>query len=248
MKITNAQIAISSICLIMAFAITLQIRSVSHNRIQSPENTRSAELISLLQMEKERNENLQTQLYALKDDLYQYQEKAATSSDYSKVLSSQLQRAEVLAWLTAVEGPGVIVTVKDSSLPSGAGSNPNDYIAHDLDILWIINELNDAGAEAIQINGERVVATSEIRCAGATISINNNRFAAPFEIMAIGDSANMENALMMRGGVYDALKSYGLDIVVKKSTKLTVNAYKGNINFVYATPVQEEPAKKEGQQ
>ena len=43
MKITNAQIAISSICLIMAFAITLQIRSVSHNRIQSPENTRSAE-------------------------------------------------------------------------------------------------------------------------------------------------------------------------------------------------------------
>lgn len=248
MKITQAQIAIGSICLIMAFTITLQIRSVSHNRIKSPETERSTELIALLQMEKEKNENLQSQLLTAKEDLYQYQQEAAVSSDYSKVLSSQLQRAEVLAGLTAVEGPGLIVTVKDSSLPSGANSNPNDYIVHDLDILWIINELNDAGAEAMQINGERVVSTSEIRCAGATVSINNNRVSAPFEIMAIGDSTNMENALMMRGGVYDGLKSYGLEIVVKKSTKLNINAYKGNINFVHAKPVQEEPTKKEGDQ
>ena len=248
MKMTNAQIAIGSICLIMAFAITLQIRSVSYNRVNNPEASRAADLTRQLREEKDKNEALMAQLYTLKDDLQEFKEEAATSSDYSKVLSNQLKRAEILAGLTAVEGAGLIVTVRDSRQPSMSNVDPNLYIVHDTDILWIMNELNDAGAEAIQINGERVVSTTEVRCAGSTISINNNRFAEPFEIMAIGDAANMENALMMRDGVYDNLRGYGVDITVKKASKLTINAYKGNINFSHATAVQESPAKKEGQQ
>ncbi|MDR0405940.1 MAG: DUF881 domain-containing protein, partial [Clostridiales bacterium] len=105
-------------------------------------------------------------------------------------------------------------------------------------ILWLINELCDAGAEAIQLNGERIVATTEIRCAGSTVSVNNNRYAEPFEITAIGDSANMENALLMRDGVYDTLRGYGIEITVKKAGKVTVNAYRGNIAFKHAMPVQ----------
>ena len=66
------------------------------------------------------------------------------------------------------------------------------YIIHDDDLLRVINELRAAGAEAIAINGERIVAMSEIRCAGPTLSVNNNRSAPPYEIKAIGNPNNLE--------------------------------------------------------
>ena len=120
--------------------------------------------------------------------------------------------------------------------------HPNLNIINDSDILSAINELRDSGAEAISLNGERIVATSEVRCAGSTVSVNNNRYAEPFEIKAIGDSANMENALLMRDGVYDTLTAYGLEVNIKKATKVVVGNFNGTMNYKYATAV-----KKEGQ-
>lgn len=244
MKLTHAQIAIGSICLIMAFAITLQIRSVSYNRVNNAETTRAADLQQQLREAKDNNTTLLEKVLQLQNDLSEYKAEAATSSDYSKVLSKQLERAELLAGLTAVEGSGVIVTLRDSRATNTGGADPNLYVVHDTDILWLINELCDAGAEAIQLNGERIVSTTEIRCAGSTVSVNNNRYAEPFEITAIGDSTNMENALLMRNGVYDTLRSYGIEITIKKSSKVTVSAYSGNITFSHAVPIQSAQTKE----
>ncbi|MCK9479389.1 MAG: DUF881 domain-containing protein [Firmicutes bacterium] len=244
MKKTHAQIAIGLVCLIMAFAITLQIRSVSYNRANNADTARAADLQQQLRVERERTTNLYEQILELSSDLEEFKGEAAKSSDYSKVLAKQLERAEVLAGLTTVEGPGVIVTLRDSSGPNTGNIDPSLYIVHDTDILWLINELRDAGAEAISLNGERLISTSEIRCAGSTVSVNNNRHADPYEIIAIGDSANMENALLMRDGVYDTLRGYGIGITIKKASKVTVNAYKGNILFKYAFPLQLSPAKE----
>jgi uncharacterized protein YlxW (UPF0749 family) len=237
-KTIHVQIAIGVICLIMAFAITIQIRSVSYNRVNNTDTARAADLQQQLRVEKDRTTNLYEQVLQLSSDLEEFKQEAAKSSDYSKLLAKQLERAEIMAGLTAVEGSGIIVTLRDSTTQSTNTTDPNLYVVHDTDILWIINELRDAGAEAIQLNGERIISTTEIRCAGSTVSVNNNRYAEPFEIVAIGDSANMENALLMRDGVYDTLRGYGIDMTVKKASKVTVNAYKGNINFKYAFPVQ----------
>jgi uncharacterized protein YlxW (UPF0749 family) len=244
MKKFHVQIAIGFVCLIMAFAITLQIRSVSYNRANNPDTARAADLQQQLRVERERNAILYEQQLVLSSDLEEFKEEATKSSDYSKVLSKQLERAEILAGLTVVEGTGIIVTLRDSTAQNAANLDPNLYVVHDTDILWLINELRDAGAEAIQLNGERLVSTSEIRCAGATVSVNNNRYSEPFEIVAIGDSANMENALLMRDGVYDTLRGYGIEITIKKASKVTVNAYKGNILFKHALPIQPTPTKE----
>jgi uncharacterized protein YlxW (UPF0749 family) len=104
--------------------------------------------------------------------------RSSKSSDYSKLLAKQLERAEIMAGLTAVEGSGIIVTLRDSTTQSTNTTDPNLYVVHDTDILWIINELRDAGAEAIQLNGERIISTTEIRCAGSTVSVNNNSIRA----------------------------------------------------------------------
>jgi len=73
------------------------------------------------------------------------------------------------------------------------------------DLLKLVNELNAAGAEAIAINDERIIATTEIRNAGNYIVINTNRYSAPFEIKAIGNPDTLEAALKLLGGVADDL-------------------------------------------
>ena len=165
-KTIHVQIAIGVICLIMAFAITIQTRSVSYNRVNNTDTARAADLQQQLRVEKDRTTNLYEQVLQLSSDLEEFKQEAAKSSDYSKLLAKQLERAEIMAGLTAVEGSGIIVTLRDSTTQSTNTTDPNLYVVHDTDILWIINELRDAGAEAIQLNGERIISTTEIRCAG----------------------------------------------------------------------------------
>lgn len=111
----------------------------------------------------------------------------------------------------------------------------NLYLVHDEDLLKVINELRAAGAEAISINGQRLTATSEIRCAGPTVSVNNVRSAPPFEIRAIGSINDLENAINMRGGVADTLKVWGINMTLQSSDNVWIPAYKNPISYKYAT-------------
>ena len=76
-----------------------------------------------------------------------------------------------------MKGPGVTVEMNDAQKPVGSGQDPNLFIIHDDDILAVVNELFAAGAEAMCINGQRVVATTEVRCVGPVIMVNGNRVA-----------------------------------------------------------------------
>ena len=97
--------------------------------------------------------------------------------------------------MVPAEGQGVTITIDDSKTKSKAGENPNLYLIHDDDLLKVINELKAAGAEAISINEQRLIATSEIRCAGPTLSVNNIRSAPPYEIKAIGEDVLLKSTI-----------------------------------------------------
>lgn len=139
-----------------------------------------------------------------------------------------------------LEGEGIILTLDDSTRETNSNEDPNLYLIHDDDILRVINELKAAGAEAISINGQRLTATSEIRCAGPTLSVNNVRTAAPFEISAIGEKKSLENSIMMRGGVAETLKVWGIQIDLKVSDNVYIPPYKGTTSHVYSKIVEEK--------
>ena len=100
-----------------------------------------------------------------------------------------------------------------------------------MDLLSILNELNVAGAEAISINGERLVSQSAIRCSGSVVTVNDTKVAAPFVITAIGDPDLLEAALVFPGGVVDTLKPWGIEITIVKSNNLEVPAYRQMVEF-----------------
>lgn len=189
---------------------------------------------NITQLKTERD-SLQERVDKLRDQLDQ-----AASGPQLADLKSKLELARVEAGVTNVSGPGIEVTLNDSNIAFQVGENPSLYVLHDEDVLRIINELKAAEAEALSINGQRLLATSEIRCIGPTILVNKNkRLVPPYVITAIGDPDKMIGALKMRGGVIEQLQVFGIQVNVKKLSSVTVPAYNGSTTFDYATPVQD---------
>ena len=108
------------------------------------------------------------------------------------------------------------------------------YVVHDMDILNIVNELKNAGAEAISINGERITNMTSITCAGNVAQINGEKVGAPFVIKAIGNADILYEALSRPWGYIDILNSSGIVTDLKKSNNITIKKYNGTINFKFA--------------
>ena len=137
----------------------------------------------------------------------------------------------------SLQGPGISISMYDNPEERPFDFDLNDDIIHDIDILNIINDLKLAGAEAISINGERIISTSEIKCAGPTIRINDRTSATPFVIKAIGDPKQLTASIDAPGTNGYILKNVlnkGFDTTIEDL--IIIPGYRGTLNFRYAKP------------
>ena len=226
-KVNQRGWSILLVFMIIGFIAAMQARQ-EKDTASTVQKQRIEELsVRLVQMEEERNA-LKNQLLAIEKD----SSKNAANQEISEELKIQ-------AGLLPLEGTGLIIKMDDSTKEAKSGENPNLYLIHDDDLLRVINELRAAGAEALSINGQRIIDTSEIRCAGPTLSVNNVRSAAPYEIHAIGDKKTLENAVKMRGGVAETLKVWGIHLEVETSNSVYIPPYKGTRSHIYGHVVAE---------
>lgn len=110
-------------------------------------------------------------------------------------IEREIMLNRMLAGLTEVRGPGVVVTLADGEQPLGQDERPETAIIHDYDVIDVINALWAGGAEAISVNGERLVFGSYIYCVGSTLIVGERRLSTPLVITAIGDPASMSQVL-----------------------------------------------------
>lgn len=215
------------VSLVLGVILSLQFRitrDIQHNEAIR----RTQELADQVEQMKKEHEVLQAQLLRMRGQM----ENLSTGPLASQI-KEEMNLAMIFAGLTKLTGSGVEVTLKDSNASQKLTDNPNLYLVHDEDILKVVNELKAAGAEAIAINGQRMIATTEISCSGPTIRINRKPLVPPFVITAIGNPETMEGALKMRGGVTDYLQFFGIQVSVKKLEQLTIPAYSGSIKSDY---------------
>lgn len=148
--------------------------------------------------------------------------------DYMEVLSEELKQTRMAAGDVALEGPGVIILVSDGTRELLGDENPNVLLVHDLDIRAMVDDLRNAGAEAIAINNQRVVFNkSKIRCTGPTIKINDQVFAPPYVIKAIGDGKFLEAAINAPGSFSEDLRAWGVFVEVNTAIHVEIPAYDG---------------------
>jgi len=233
--------ALSIVCFIIGLLSVTQIRFY-----ETPKYTlfsmRNEQLIDLLEkLESQRNDLIQ-EITILREQIRQYEESSAREKTVLEGMLKELNRVKLWAGLLPVKGPGVVITLDDSKRKIKVGENPENYIIHDYDLREIVNELWTSGAEAIAINDQRIVVTSEIRCVGTTILVNGVRLAPPYTIKAIGDENSLLNALNMPGGIISALtyisKEYGIMLKIEKSDLIELPPYEGSISLKY-TQVEE---------
>lgn len=232
MYIAKGRLSIACVCMVLGFMLAIQFRTTQDIKASMPLQ-RIEVLTERLQRLESENHDLQAELQDLK---------AKAETDTVGELNKDMM---MLSGTTPLEGPGIILTIDDSSKKSNQGTEDiNLYLVHDEDLLKVVNELRAAGAEALSLNGQRLTANSEIRCAGPTVSVNNVRSAPPFEIRAIGNVKDLENAINMRGGVADTLKVWGINLQVQKAEKIWVPAYKNAVRYKYAVQSDQQEEVK----
>lgn len=229
----HAKIMVMIVAAILGFMLATQIKTTERQKTINVQ--RAEELTERLRIVEQQRDDLAKEIERLQ----------ANSSD--DALETEVERLKEFAGEVPLEGKGIQLILDDSKVTAQVGENPNLYIIHDDDLLRVINELRAAGAEAISINGERLVSTSEIRCAGPTLSVNNNRSAPPYVILAIGNPSNLASALKLRGGVLDTFKFWGIQAELTMPEVVKIPAFKGRRTFEYAQAAEEhQETAKEG--
>lgn len=163
-------------------------------------------------------QKLTTEVRRLQAENTNYQQAVAKRGEASTILNDTLQKTKVWAGLTPVEGPGLTVTLRDSTKETGL--TDNDRIIHDSDVLRVVNELWASGAEAIEVNGDRLAAGSSIRCVGPVIHVDGRPIASPVMIRAIGDVSTLMGGMELPGGVLDEVRDTDPDMVQIDRVKL----------------------------
>ncbi|MEN6372848.1 MAG: DUF881 domain-containing protein [Armatimonadota bacterium] len=213
------KITIMSVILGMLLAVSLKTQQQVGVENNVPTNLRA--LIDALRDSKQQNKMLKDQVGLLQEKITTYEKQVGEGSPRAGAIIKELQDAKFRAGLTPVEGAGIVLQLRDSPEKPSSGTAPIDLIIHDSDIRNFINELVNAGAEAISVNDQRVTSRSAIRCAGNNIQINNWPLVAPYEIKAVGDPKTLEGALRMPQGIVDSFPDSKM-VTIKQENHIMV--------------------------
>ncbi len=226
---------------VMCFALTagtcVQIRTVNNTNSTVSNNYEENNLRAEVLRYKERYDNKVKDLENAELELEKERESATKNDTALKEKEEKITEGNKILGLTEVTGPGVIVTLGDSKKDASSSLDPSMLLVHDTDVLSVINELKNAGAEAISINDQRIIPTTGIICGGNIIDINDEKVGAPFEIKAIGLPEQLA-ALDRPGGYLELLRSYSVEAKLEKSNSITIPKYTGTMTYEYAKPVE----------
>ena len=219
-------------CVILTMAICVQIKTVKNNGTTLGRSEAEIKLKDQVLKMKEKYDNVYDDLVRAEEELEKVRENIASRDKELEKMEKEIKNANTLLGFTDATGTGVTITVEDGiSTPNTL--NPSDLLIHDLDILSIVNELKNSGAEAVEVNGKRVVSTTAIMCDGNVITINGEKVSSPFVINAIGLPEQMAT-LNRPGGYLEYLQGYSIKTDFKKAKTITIPKYTGVINFKYA--------------
>lgn len=228
-------IVLGIVCSILTIAIVIQINTIK--RTSYTVSGSSSELKDEVLKWKEKYDNVTTNLDNAEKELANIRESSSQNDETASAKEKEIKLNNNLLGLTDLEGKGIELTVKDD--PNAKSENMSlfedisEHIVHDGDLRNIVNELKNAGAEAISINDQRIVNTTAITCIGNVIKINDEKVSSPFVIKAIGYPESLESALNRGGGFLDLLNEKGIETPIKKLDKVQITKYNGVITSRY---------------
>ncbi|MEU3254670.1 DUF881 domain-containing protein [Streptomyces sp. NPDC006997] len=213
-RVTRAQLIVALLLFGLGFGLAVQVASNSDGD-SALRGARQEDLVRILDELDDRTQRLEDE----KQDLEEQRDELENSSDQAEEARRQRIEKErqlgILAGTVAAQGPGITMTIDDTK---------GTVEAHML--LDAVQELRAAGAEAIQVNGVRVVAGTYLTASGSgkSVSVDGNKINAPYRFQVIGKPQDLEPALNIPGGVVQMLEKEQATVTVERSDKIVVDA------------------------
>ncbi|MFJ1970396.1 DUF881 domain-containing protein [Streptomyces sp. NPDC087903] len=211
-RVTRAQLIVAVLLFGLGFGLAVQVASNSDSD-SALRGARQEDLVRILDELDDRTQRLADE----KQGLEKQRDELENSSDQAEEARKQTVEKEgqlgILAGTVAAEGPGITMTIDDTKATVKADM-----------LLDAIQELRAAGAEAIQVNGVRVVAGTFLSDADNGVSVDGNKINAPYRFKVIGKPQDLEPALNIPGGVVQTLEKEQATVTVERSDKIVVDA------------------------
>ena len=213
-------ITIGLMCFVLVYVMFLQFKVVEQTDLTEIETMQEQELREALASWKSKYDDASEQLQETIPKKEEYIEKINSNEEATELLEKDLENANILLGKTDVKGEGVIVTLEN---------NDTSLITAD-DLVTLINELKDAGAEAISINDQRITNMTDIVLINDRhILVNSQNISSPYVVKAIGNKTYLQSALSLKNvGFIDEYKAYNKNVKLETKNNITINKYEAN--------------------
>ncbi|MCB5168713.1 DUF881 domain-containing protein [Streptomyces bambusae] len=210
-RVTRAQLIVALLLFVLGLGLAIQVRSNSDS--SALRGARQEDLVRILDELDGRTERLEDEKQRLEDQRKELENSSDQAEEARKQTVEKERQLGILAGTVAAEGPGITLTVSD----------PKHLVESDM-LLDAIQELRAAGAEAIQVNGVRVVAGTYFSDEDGGVGVDGKKITQPYEFKVIGRPQDLEPALNIPGGVIQTLEKEQATAEVVRSTKIVVDA------------------------
>ncbi|MFC3578270.1 DUF881 domain-containing protein [Streptomyces yaanensis] len=211
-RVSRAQLIVALLLFGLGFGLAVQVASNSDSS-GALRGARQEDLVRILDELDDRTQRLQDEKQGLKDQRAELENSSDQAEEARKQTAEKEKQLGILAGTVAAQGPGITMTIGDTK-----GTVQADML------LDAIQELRAAGAEAIQVNGVRVVAGTYLSDSGKSVSVDGNKITQPYRFKVIGKPQDLEPALNIPGGVVQTLEKEQATVSVERSTKIIVDA------------------------
>lgn len=195
------------------------------------------ELADLIEVEQRSAARLRSEVQALRSEVDELRAATEARTGTAAATAALIDDLRETAGIVGVRGPGVKVTLDDSTLDEPPeGSTVNDLVVHSQDVQAVVNALWRAGAEAISINGQRLVSTSAVLCVGNTLLLNGTVHSPPYVVSAVGATRDRFDADRLVRRLRDDAASFGRRFSVEREAELQIPAFRGATAVSHARP------------
>ncbi|MBR6034415.1 MAG: DUF881 domain-containing protein [Clostridia bacterium] len=235
MKKNSIAILLGVVCAILVYAISIQLKTIDElNKTVSGSISENGLRDEVLKW-KGRYDSIYAKLQEEESRLEKVRKEASSDDEASAGTREELKLVNRMLGFTEVTGKGITIVLDDNKAQIAEGVLPGtiaDYLVHDDDLIRLVNDLKNGGAEAISINEQRIVSTTGIVCDGNVVRINGQKVSAPFEIKAIGYPERLIGTLNFPEAILSTLRSVGVvKEEPKKSNSITIPKYTGTISI-----------------
>lgn len=235
----HPRLARSASVIVMALAGLMMTTAATNSRGHDLRPERDTDMATLVRSQASHNAALQKEAAGLRAQVEDLSKADQTPGATSSVISSASALAPSVG-LGAVSGKALRVTLDDAPLSENPdGVDANMLVVHQQDIQMVVNTLWSGGAEAMTIQGQRVISTTAVKCVGNTVVLHGVAYAPPYVIEAIGDLNAMQKALDTSEAVRiykEYVSAYQLGWSVERAGQVTMPAYTGAVAVSHATP------------